>query len=727
MQKNKLYLSFTVICTITLFTSLITAQVKKATISGHITNIQTGKPIPDANITINNTKYGTSSNDGGYYFLLLPEGIYSITVSVIGYETKTIEGIDITSVRRKNVDIELKPSVIRMNPVIVSATLSPHLKDRVAVSSEVFTEFDFSEMNGSTAAELLKPATGVLIKSTGGLAGLNTISIRGSNDSQVLVLLDGQRMNVAQSGGVDLNLIPQEVIETIEVVRGGHSALMGSDAIGGVVNLISKESLPPKGFLYSFESKIGSFGTKRIHLYGSQRIGMFKTFVSYNYTRSDGKFKYIDPSTDSSFTRKNNHFNGRALFIKSQIDLSKKSQLQIIHNTIWTERGVPGSISFLTPLASRNDLQTLSAIRYRNQILNNLSIKMRLYNQSTDQKYKDPGGWQPIDSRHKNNILGSELRIQWGAARFLKITSGGELRTDDLRSSDVNNHKRITKSLFSQIEIEQARPISGSVLKLRVVPAVRWDSYSDVQSQFCPKLAVMISAGNYNRIALHTNISRSFRAPSFNDLYWPDDGFSHGNESLKPEIGESFDIGLTFTQFRFGHTQLEINYFRNNIKDLIQWLETEPWVWSPQNVGRARIVGIENIISFRHPRNLFYIKLSHTWMKAVDITSGSENKGRYLIYRPKLKFDISGGITISSFHLNLNYRMVGKRYCSEDNSKSLPQYSLINGNIGVNLNLFKTKFDLKLEVINLLNRSIFFIKDYPLPGREVMFSLRICY
>ena len=85
------------------------------------------------------------------------------------------------------------------------------------------------------------------------------------------------------------------------------------------------------------------------------------------------------------------------------------------------------------------------------------------------------------------------------------------------------------------------------------IPALRWDHYNDMESQACPKLGWMLQGGRGHRWSITANIGRSFRAPSFNDLYWPDDGFAYGNPDLKPETATNMDFGLRIEAFRTGY------------------------------------------------------------------------------------------------------------------------------------------------------------------------------
>ena len=230
----------------------LSIELPDGKLSGFITDKSTGFPIPDANIIIVGTKYGTVSKDGGYYFFEnIPKAISTISVRVIVYQTKTSENIKITS--NTILDFILTPEPLQTESVIVTATRTDHLQSHVSMSSEVITNSQLRKKNGSTVGEILQTATGLYTRNYGGLAGIHTASIRGSNVDQVLVLLDNRRLNNAQGGGVDLNNLPIEGIDRIEILRGGHSGLYGSDAIGGIINLVTRQIRVPKSFSYGMK------------------------------------------------------------------------------------------------------------------------------------------------------------------------------------------------------------------------------------------------------------------------------------------------------------------------------------------------------------------------------------------------------------------------------------------------------------------------------------------
>lgn len=703
-------------------------------ISGYIFDKTTNKPIPDANILISDTNFGAASRDGGFYFIEgIPRGEYDVVVKVIGYESETMENVLIAE--NTVVNFSLIPVAIEFDPIIVTATLSDHRMSQVSIASEVLTQPRLKQKSGSTVGEAMVSVGGVYFNSYDGIAGPHIASIRGSNADQVVVLLDGLRLNTAQGGGVDLNLIPVSAIERIEVVRGGHSAMMGSDAIGGAVQLLSKETIGLKGFSYGVNTSVGSFGTKTLNLNGSHKIGLLSYFINFNRTQSDGDFTYKTPGAGEEQTRENNDYTSDNLFVKTNLDLSPHNKIDLLFHNLTANKGNAGSVNInswtglplLTPNARSESTRRLFSLKSENQITGRFRLEGQTYYQTYDYHYTDPDGWAPVDDQHENSAMGVNLQGHFNINSHIDLIGGAELRQDRLTSTKFEVDDRNIQSLYLQTEIRSPFSFFGVKSRWSAIPALRWDNYSDVESQVSPKLGWLITAGDETSVSLRGNIGTSYRVPTFDDLYWPDEGWGRGNPNLKPETSTNFDVGIVFGQKSSAFIQTEINYFNNSIEDLISWGTDNLGIWMPLNIGKAQISGIETGMKFRLPNDIAYLEVFHTWLKATDETPNSPTKGKRLIYRPNSKLDIQFGSTLKRFSFNLNYQLVSERYILADNSSSLSDYNLLNGNVSYSLPIAELALDAKIQVLNILDKSIYIYDGYPLPGREIRFSLGVVY
>ena len=726
------YKQFSIFITLfMLITVTVTASVK---LTGTIFDEATGQTLPDANIQIEALLIGTASQDGGFFALEnLDPGNYTVGVTVIGYESKS-QTVKLSQNQTLNIGLKQKP--IEMAPVLVTATLSEHLISEVPHSADVLTEARMIRMNGDTPGELLESVTGVYAKSYDGLAGLQTPSIRGANADQVVVLMDGIRLNTAQGGGVDLNLFPASALDRIEVVRGAHSAILGSDAIGGAIHLRSKDLTSTESLQMGVQSTVGSFATQMMQIHGAGRYGALSLFLNYNAMDSDGNFTYKDPVSGKNATRKNNDYAGDNLFLKSNYDFNIRNRLQVIYQQLSTDKGVAGSVNAgwdglpMTTLDARSQYdRQLIALSSKNQLTDRLRLTSQMNYQDFEYAYQDPAAWTPADDVHENKSTQFNLMANWMQSSSFNFSAGTDLRKDQLESTQITADNRIVTGGFLQANITSPVRMGDFGTHWVLIPAVRYDHYSDVDDQISPQIGFKIGTGEAVQFALKGNYGLAYRVPNFNDLYWPEDAYTKGNPDLKPESSKNLDVGIEVSGDVNGYIQAEATYFNNRVEDLINWqpLSDNEFMYTPTNIGIAKLTGVETSLQYTLPNNIAYLRVSHTLMKATDETSGSANKGNTLIYRPENKLDITAGIQIKMIMANLNYRKISKRFTTADNASYLDGYSLLNANIGTSHQVMGTTLIVKVQAINLLDKSIFINDGYPLPGREFRVTVGIDY
>ncbi len=368
------------------------------------------------------------------------------------------------------------------------------------------------------------------------------------------------------------------------MIRGGHSALWGSDAIGGVIHLFSKNSIVPNDLSYGINSTIGSFGTQGLNIYGMQNVGMLSYFISYNRMKSKGDFKYKLPDSGKIEKRGNNDFTSDNLFLKTRIDFSAKTKLQLIFQSQKTKRGVTGSINWSSPDARRNENRKLFSAFFENQLTNRFHFQHQFYWQSFDNQYLDPSSWPAADDLHENRVIGYTIQGNWKIYPSFITTAEAEIRQDQLTSTQFPPKRRNTQSILILSEISQGIRFFGLQTRWKWIPSLRWDSFSDVDSHICPKIGALISSGNKFNLSLKSNYGQSYRVPSFSDLYWPEDDFTVGNPHLKPETSTNFDMGIYIGYISNFSARIEMTYYKNDFKNLILWQPDANRRYTPVNL-----------------------------------------------------------------------------------------------------------------------------------------------
>ncbi|MFQ5787814.1 MAG: TonB-dependent receptor plug domain-containing protein, partial [Thermodesulfobacteriota bacterium] len=479
-----------------------------------------------------------------------------------------------------------------LEPVIVEETpIKPPLNYPSAFSTVIDLE-DFSgEYN--TTSEILSFSPGVVVRDFGGFGQLKTLSIRGSSNDQVVILLDGVRLNSPLGGGVDLSTIPIDYVDKFEIIRGGASALAGSDAIRGVVNIVTKKTDEP---FTSLSATYGSFETIIFNVSRAQKIGNLGYFFSYTHAQSNGDFEFKSVN-DLTLKRINNEFHSESFLGKIDYDLNGWN-IGFLNEFFYDDRGVPGLGEFQQPDANQKDIRNLTSINIYKEgfIIPNIKFETIIFNRFDQLKFKNPNPTIgiPIDTLSKLYTFGINPRLTWYAPFNQIITVATEFRGDVLRDEDFDNPDRFTYSLFLSDEISLLEDL------ILINPLVRYDLYktsaetTTTEDGFSPKLGIIFSPLRF--ISFKGNVGRSFRAPSFGELFFPEEGFIGGNPNLKPETSFDFDFGFVFSHPRVG---FEITYFRNKIDDLILFVFVSAQRIEPQNVGTVTEQGIETSLIVR--------------------------------------------------------------------------------------------------------------------------------
>lgn len=590
-----------------------------------------------------------------------------------------------------------------LEPVVVEDTrINPPLEYPSAFSNTIYLDDFLGEYN--TSSEVLSLSPGVVVRDFGGVGQLKTISIRGSSNDQVVVFLDGVRLSSPLGGGIDLSTIPIDYLESIEVVRGGASALAGSDAIGGIVNLVSRKT--DKKFT-SATATYGSFDTFQANLSGAGKLGDLGYFLSYTHSQSNGNFEF-ESINGFDVERINNEYLSESVFGKLDYEICGW-EFTLFNDFYYDDKGVPGLGEFQEKNSNQWDIRNLTALKITKDGLFSPDVNFEaiLYNRFDQLKYEnpDPTLGVPIDTLSKNYYFGLNSKLVWFAPKGQIVTFATEIYSDILRDDDFNNPERLTFSTYLGDEISLFYNF------VTIQPVLRFDAYktfaddNDTNAELSPKLGVIISP--LRSIALKANIGRSYRVPNFGELFFPEQGYIGGNPDLDPETSIDFDVGLVLSHPKFA---FEIDYFYNKVDDLILFVFISSQRIEPRNVGDVDEQGIETSLRFR-PTNFLELYTAYTYMNGELSETGSQLPGR-----PKNNFDLRAD-------LDLKYTSLfwETQYLDEIPLNAFPDpkttESRTTHNFGIKSGL--KGFNLTFEIKNLFdNKEVRDAYDFPLPGRS---------
>jgi outer membrane cobalamin receptor len=580
---------------------------------------------------------------------------------------------------------------VDVGQVVVTATKTEVEISDVPQATSVITKEEIMNTPDRSVAEVIQRAAGVEVTQYGPVGAVALPKIRGSESGQVLILLNGRRINDAQSGQFDLSNLPvnKEDIERIEILRGAASALYGADAMGGVINIITKT---PSQVPYTRASAAyGRFGTQEYSLYHQWKPGPLAYGVSLSKEQSRG-------------FRENSDADKWSVGGELGYEITPRSEVKLSARMIQKKIGVPGSVTFPDPDDRQKDQNTLLDLSYQGKITSQLTLSLKGF-QNNYRRTFDPGTQGSNTGSpflHKNYATGGELQTNyaWGEAHL--ITGGAEFIHDRVNSSAIGVHEADRGAIYLQDEIELAKPLTATI-------GIRYDSHSIYKDQLNPRVGTMLRLPW--DIRLRASAARSFRAPTFDDLYWPEDAFTAGNPNLKPEKAWSYELG---GEKKFGNLALfKTAGFHRRVEDLIIWQMGSDGIFRPNNVKTVEVWGVETELVFYPCRGLA-IPLNYTFLYPRDLSTGDP-------VPLKTKHMANVGVEyVTSFGLKTSLKGRYVQYYLNQTTALNRDYFVADAKMSYELKVYQNlKGEAFLSLSNVLNRDYQINEGYPMPPRSL--------
>jgi len=599
------------------------------------------------------------------------------------------------------------------NLIVITASRQEQRANDSIASLTVIDRQTIDQFGASTLGEVLSRSAGVEFSRQGGPGAAETVFTRGTNGGHTLVLIDGIRVGSSSLGTTAVEAIPLEQVERVEVLRGPGSALYGSDAIGGVVNVITKtgQSNSP-AVLASVGS--GSNGVYATHvglnkkneqtaysliagLSGFQGINSLATSTNpaYNSDR--------DGYANRNFGLNVNHVISDAFQVGAGV-LSARSQSRYDAyqtNQLWQK--VNGRLDYKRTheVSQANVYATLKPLA-------NWTSTFRLADaMDTDEQLSSSVGGDNdrFKTVQKQFTFQNDVRLPVGKALLLVERLEQKLSSNNIYSLYERNIDSYAAGWTGQVEKN----------------SFQFNLRQDKSSQYGNKDSQYFGYG-YKltpQWGMATSYGTSFKAPTFNDLYYPvTPGVGGGNPNLKPEEATSREVSV-----RYEGTQAQghLTHFDNRINNLIQWADDGSGAWYPTNIAAARIKGQEFGASIQN-RSWRY-KLDLTLQNPIDTSTGIR-----LMSRAKRYATMSSIYSNQQFKAGAELRMVGHRYYDPTTPTRMSGYALVNLFSEMQLN---TDWKLFGRIDNLLNKNYELahsasppVAVYGVPGRTLFVGLR---
>ncbi len=437
----------------------------------------------------------------------------------------------------------------------------------------VITKEEIANAPSKSIDEILQQVPGMDIRRRGSNGVQSDISFRGSSFEQVLLLLNGVRINDSQTGHNSMNLpVDLEDVEKIEIIKGPAARRFGQNAYAGVINVITKPGIGKKIKISAEGGDYASYGLGFNAQMGNEK---FANTLQANTSGSQG-YMY------------NTDYEIRNVFYQGKLNI-KNGDLRLQAGFSEKKFGANGFYASKDATDQYEEMQASIVSIAHQQTFGKLKLNSNVYWRRGQDMYlytrQNPNGYRNM---HIGNNVGGEVNssYQWG----LGTTGVGvELRKEFLVSSNLGNPNRFVSQVFFE------HHFSLLDKKLNISPGISWANYSKEGNFFYPGLDVGYNFNSNNKV--YGNIAKVHRIPTFTDLYYVSPK-ERGNPNLMPENGISSEVGY---QYQDQKILAKISGFLRDSKNSIDWVKKDisDKAWAAENVGDIRIKGIEAEISYK--------------------------------------------------------------------------------------------------------------------------------
>jgi len=585
---------------------------------------------------------------------------------------------------------------VLLSPLVVTAGRVAEDAGRVSADVTVIDQKRIEQTQTQNVAELLRSEAGVNVVASGGPGKATSLFLRGANNGQTLVLIDGVRVGSATTGSFDWGAVSTLNIERIEIVRGSQSTLYGADAMGGVIQIFTRKG--EGDAKVTIDSEYGSrYGDKmlRMQTYGSLQSGVQYSLAGET-RRSDGISIAANGTELDSYNLTS--LSGNVLIPAGD------GEIQLAARSHQAKNGLDGGRPFGDVLNFTSDSrQDVMSLKGNYPLTNYWDTSLQL-SQSTD----EISNRDPATASNNSDIKTRIQQLVWqNSLEFdaFSLLAGIDLHRDRGINPGKSLNQEITqKAAFTTLGFHQ------DLFDLHV--GARLDRNSQSANKTTYRLGGVLRP--IDGVKFTVNYGTGFKAPSINDLYWPATTFAAGNPNLKPEESRGWDVGIEVSHKSDGlNGKLGMVWFDQRYENMINWAKTAPFFWQPSNVDSATTRGLELNGSLVY--GMAFIRANWTFLDAKNDADGT-----WLVRRAKESGSVTLGTEFSAIHAEVQMNIVGPRFSDAGNSTPMSGYSKTDLRIAYAVNdIWKLKF----RVENISDKQYEEIAGYGVPGRATYFGV----
>ena len=544
----------------------------------------------------------------------------------------------------------------------------------------ILTQEDITKSAATNLADVLQNVAGVDIRRRGVDGMQSDLYIRGGNFDQTLLLIDGVKMDDAQTGHHTMNgILSLENIERIEIIKGPAARIYGQNAFTGAINIVTKSV---KENTAAININYGSYDNKKGEATLGQKFNGGDILATASYQESDGY-------------RFNTDFKNGNIFLKSNF-----KNYSLI--TSFAERKFGANGFYASPAFKDQyeETQTSLVALSSDYLIGNVIIKRRIYWRRNQDLYlfirENPSYYRNL---HISNKVGGETNVVFNSS-LGKTGLGLDISRLFFVSNNLGNHHRTSITGFIEHRFELLNE------KLDITPGVAISSYSDFDTKAFPGLDMGYRISE--KVKLYGNIGYTYRVPTFTDLYYVGPT-TKGNADLEAESALAEELGIKFTAVNF---QMDVAFFNRKSDNLIDWTkDNETDKWEARNFSEVVAQGLETNINYQFKIGNYPQKINLGYSFIEDeIKDNNVQFTQYSIN--SIKHQLTSGISTKFcpiFSQHLSYR-----YVERTNGQN---YNVVDAKIVAAL---KTRMEFSLAANNIFNAEYTETNLVPMPKGNVM-------
>lgn len=560
---------------------------------------------------------------------------------------------------------------VELDKIVVTATRTPTKTSNVIAQTRVIDSEELQRYQGQTVTDVLKNQPGINITQSGGMGTASNFYMRGFDSKQVLVIIDGIRYGSISLGSPSLNLLSADQLDRIEILYGASgSSIYGSDAMGGVIQIFTKGNSVDKS---NVSTSIGYGSNNHYQVGVTAQLKNATSSLSLGVSRNetDG-FNVIANPESVDYNADDDGFKSTnaSLALQHKLSDSLSAGLSALYTDSTTDIDSAGN-AFPNAYSDQKNGSANAYLQYETP----LTVSKLSYGQSIDKSTSHDANsinyqeGSQYDTTQEQARLETSINAQPGT-----VIVGAEWLSQKLDASDV-----LDFSGYPDPAVQTPYDPDDRTVKSAFVGYQLADTYYDLQanyrvddnSQYGNESTYNLGAAIRPLVGMRigANYATGFRAPTFNDLYWP--GFS--NPNLKPERTKNTEV---FVEYANDAQTSRLTGYYTDAEDLIS---------NAANISEAKIKGLS--LTSDWSMNDFIFGLGYDYLDAKDKTANSANYDQQLAYRPKNSGLIYIGYQQPMFDVRLEAKHTDNRLTAENNK--LDSYTLLNlsGAVYINPNL----------------------------------------